>query len=157
MNRSDWKTFYHPKYGQYLYKHKGTGVVTDSIFKIGKVLKKPLVNLVKKAGKKVAEKGIEKASTVVVEKAGDKIENVLRKRSKRPIEARKATKQPAGTSTRPPTTNYHQDLLRLNNLISQLLYLKGIIIFHHHPQKSIWPYLAHSSRQCYFYHLLHKL
>ena len=57
---SEWTRFYHPKKGRYFYKHKGTGVVTDSLFKIGKVLKKPLVNLAKQVGKKVAEKGVEK-------------------------------------------------------------------------------------------------
>ena len=120
MNRSDWKTFYHPKYGRYLYKHKGTGLVTDSIFKLGKVLKKPLVNLVKKAGTKVAEKGIEKVSSVVVKKAGDKIENVLRKRTKQPKGADRRGQ--AAIKSNPPATrqNHHQDLIRLNNLISQL-------------------------------------
>ena len=62
-------------------KHKGTGVITDSLFKIGKAMKKPIVGLLKQAGKKVAEKGINKASDVVVKKAGDKIGNILRKRA----------------------------------------------------------------------------
>ena len=78
---SEWQKVYHPKFGKYVYKHKGTGVLVDSLFKIGKVLKKPLIDLAKKTGKKVAEKGIEKVSTVVVKKAGDKIGNVLRKRA----------------------------------------------------------------------------
>ena len=76
-------------------KWKGTGVLTDSLFKIGKTLTKPVVGILKQAGKKVAEKGINKASDVVVKKAGDKIGNILRKRSsersergaKRPSEA----------------------------------------------------------------------
>ena len=116
---SEWTRFYHPKKGRYFYKHKGTGVVTDSLFKIGKVLKKPLVNLAKQAGKKVAEKGIEKVSNVVVKKAGDKIENVLRKRgnprSPHPVASVKKT------STAPTkSTTRHQDLIKLNNLIAQL-------------------------------------
>ena len=76
---SEWQNIYHPKFGKYVYKHKGTGVLVDSLFKIGKVLKKPILNLAKKAGKQVAEKGIAKASDVVVKKAGDKIGNVLRR------------------------------------------------------------------------------
>ena len=44
-------------------------------------MKKPILAIVKKTGKKVAEKGINKASDVVVKKAGDKIGNILRKRS----------------------------------------------------------------------------
>ena len=108
---SEWTRFYHPKKGRYFYKHKGTGVVTDSLFKIGKVLKKPLVNLAKQVGKKVAEK----VSNVVVKKAGDKIENVLRKRGKTKPQLAKAT---AKTSTAPTTR--HQALIKLNNLIAQL-------------------------------------
>ena len=112
---SEWKRFYHPKKGRYFYKHKGTGVVTDSLFKIGKVLKKPLVNLAKQVGKKVAEKGAEKVSNVVVKKAGDKTENVLRNRGKSKPQLAKAS---AKTSTAPTTR--HQDLIKLNNLIAQL-------------------------------------
>ena len=112
---SEWTRFYHPKKGRYFYKHKGTGVVTDSLFKIGKVLKKVVVNLAKQVGKKVAEKGAEKVSNVVVKKAGDKIENVLRKRGKTKPQLAKAT---AKTSTAPTTR--HQDLIKLNNLIAQL-------------------------------------
>ena len=116
---SEWKRFYHPKYGRYFYKHKGTGVVTDSLFKIGKVLKKPLMNLVKKAGKKVVEKGIEKASNVVVKKAGDKIENVLRKRAK--VAVTEGSRRPVGVSVKLSTaTTHHQDMIRLNNLLAQL-------------------------------------
>ena len=111
---SEWTRFYHPKKGRFFYKHKGTGVVTDSLFKIGKVLKKPLVKLAKQVGKKVAEKGAEKVSNVMVKKAGDKIENILRKRGKKTPQLAKDT-----TKTPKPTTN-HQALLQLNNLISQL-------------------------------------
>ena len=112
---SEWTRFYHPKRGRYFYKHKGTGVVTDSLFKIGKVLKKPMVNIAKKLGKKVAEKGAEKVSTVVVKKAGDKIENILRKRGKPKPQI---TTSSAKTYTVPKTS--YQDLIKLNNLISRL-------------------------------------
>ena len=123
---SEWKKIYHPKFGKYVYKHKGTGVVVDSLFKIGKVLKKPLLNLAKKAGKQVAEKGIAKASDVVVKKAGDKIGNVLRRRankgSQRPTGVAKPS-GPKGPGAKGPTERpgiYHQDLIKLNNLIAQL-------------------------------------
>ena len=115
---SEWTRFYHPKKGRYFYKHKGTGVVTDSLFKIGKVLKKPLSNLAKQVGKKVAEKGAEKVSNVMVKKAGDKIENILRKRGKTGAKPQ----QPARAPTKPTarqTTN-HQALIELNKLISRL-------------------------------------
>ena len=120
---SEWTKFYHPKYGRYFYKHKGTGVITDTLFKIGNAMKKPLINLAKNAGKKVAEKGIDKVSNVVVKKAGDKIENVLRKRAASKVASKAASKvMPKVKQSRQPTnTSFrHQDLIKLNNLIAQL-------------------------------------
>ena len=82
---------YHPQKGKYVWKHKGTGVISDTLFKIGKTLKKPLIRALKKTGKKVAEKGVEKASNIVVKKAGDKFGNILRKREapKKPLASKK--------------------------------------------------------------------
>ena len=123
---SEWKKIYNPKFGKYVYKHKGTGVVVDSLFKIGKVLKKPLLNLAKKAGKQVAEKGIAKASDVVVKKAGEKIGNVLRRKAKRPAGASRGTQRAAiptevkkGTIAK-SNQSVTQNLIKLNNLIAQL-------------------------------------
>ena len=133
---SEWQLIYHPRSGKRVYRHKGTGLITDSLFKIGKVLKKPLVNLAKQAGKKVAEKGINKASDVVVKKAGDKIGAILRKRSKGASEAMKTpsrAKPPQvaakPTKSRPPVAakptksrawTRREELMQLNNLLSQL-------------------------------------
>ena len=109
---SEWKRIYHPKLGKHVYKHKGTGVITDSLFKIGKVVKKTVMNLFKQAGKKVAEKGINKASDVIVIKAGDKIGNILRKKTRTtPIHAK------AGIQLNQPKND---SLVRLNNLIANL-------------------------------------
>ena len=81
---SEWKRIYHPRSEKYVYKRKGMGVITDSLMKIGKAMKKPITGVLKQAGKKLAEKGINKASDVVVKKAGDKIGNILRKRTTTP-------------------------------------------------------------------------
>ena len=111
---SEWKRIYHPKLEKHVYKHKGTGVITDSLFKIGKVVKKPVVGLLKQAGKKVAEKGINKASNIVVKKAGDKIGNILRKKTKTTPSAASVPKQ------RLNQPKQNDALVRLNNLIANL-------------------------------------
>ena len=59
---SEWKKNYHPKLGKHVYKHKGTGVITDFLFKIGallpgalrlgKVEKKPLLSFSSKLERK---------------------------------------------------------------------------------------------------------
>ena len=108
---SEWKRIYHPRSGKYVYKHKGTGVITDSLIKIGKAMKKPITNVLKQAGKKVAEKSINKASDVFVKKAGDKIGDILRKRS---------TKANPPVPKQPQTKNPTDSLVRLNNLIANL-------------------------------------
>ena len=72
---SEWKIIYHPRSGKFVYKHKGTGVMTDSLFKLGKTLKKPFTMIAKKTGKKVAGK----TGEMVAKKAGDKIGDILRK------------------------------------------------------------------------------
>ena len=86
------------------------------------------MNLAKQAGKKVAEKGIAKASDVIVKKAGDKIGNVLRSRatkrsgvkkgSERSHVAKSVPKKPSTAASKP--TTHHQDMIRLNNLLAQL-------------------------------------
>ena len=81
--------------------------MTDSLFKIGKAMKKPLIDVLKKTGKKVAEKGINKASDVVVKNAGDKIGNILRKRK-------------SGQATKRPTKPKNDAMVRLNQLIASL-------------------------------------
>ena len=74
-------------------------------------MRKPLIGVLKKTGKKVAEKGVEKPSNVVVKKVGDKIGNILRKRSSR--------RRPTKTTASKPKVNQsnHDAMVRLNQLI----------------------------------------
>ena len=103
---------YHPRIGRYVFKHKGTGVVTDSLFSIGRNLKKPILKFVKKTGKKVAESTGEKIARKAVKKAGNKIGDILRKNPK------KASKQ-SGQSKRGAMSR-REEMMRLNNLLSRL-------------------------------------
>ena len=122
---SEWKRMYHPRSGKYVYKHKETGVITDSLMKIGKAMKKPITNVLKQAGKKVAEKSINKASDVVAKKAGDKIGDILRKRTSqagrqsRPTETTPAASVPKQSGLR-PQPNRNDAMVRLNQLIANL-------------------------------------
>ena len=104
---------YHLQRGKYVWKHKGTGVITDSLFKLEKAMKKTAVKFLKQAGKKVAEKGINKVSDVVVKKAGDKIDNVLRKR-------KQASEAGIRRGPKPVTKTKNDTMARLNQLISSL-------------------------------------
>ena len=108
---SEWKKIYRPQIGKYVYKHKGTGVVTDSLFKLGKVMKKPLIDVLKKQGKKAGEKIAQKTGEKIAKKSGDKIGEILRKR--------KATKQ-SGEAKPTKRPSQYDAMVQLNQLISRL-------------------------------------
>ena len=76
---SEWTRYYDAPKGTYRYKHKGTGVVRDTLMNIGKRFKKKatrqtLKKAVNEASKQILKKAAEKAE----EKAADKIQAVLR-------------------------------------------------------------------------------
>ena len=87
---SEWTRYYDAPQGTYRYKHKGTGVVRDTLMSIGRRFTKratkekarqALKRAVEKASKKVVEKAAEKAA----EKGAEKIQAVLRGRKKTPL------------------------------------------------------------------------
>jgi len=96
---SEWAKFFDERAGRYRYKHKGSGVVRDTLMAIGKTLKKGVTTAAKKAVQSTAKKAGEKLSKAVVEKGSDKIQRVLRKRraktAPRPSKT-PAPKAPAG-------------------------------------------------------------
>ena len=81
---SEWTRYYDAPRGYFRYKHKGTGVVRDSLMNIGKRFKKPSAK--KERARQVLQKIMEdetkqivkKAADKVVEKEADKIQAVLR-------------------------------------------------------------------------------
>ena len=48
MSSYEYKRVYHPKLGRFVYKHKGSGIIVDNIFK-------PIKSLASSAFKKVAK------------------------------------------------------------------------------------------------------
>ena len=81
---SEWTRYYDAPRGYFRYKHKGTGVVRDSLMNIGKRFKKPSAK--KERARQVLQKIMEDetkqivktAADKVVEKEADKIQAVLR-------------------------------------------------------------------------------
>ena len=91
---SEWAKFFDERAGRYRYKHKGSGVVRDTLMAIGKTLKNGATNVAKKVVRSSAEKAGKKLSEAVVEKGSDKIQRILQKR--RPeTPAPKASSRPA--------------------------------------------------------------
>ena len=62
---SEWARFFDENTRSYRYKHKGSGVIRDTLMTIGKVFKDTVKN--------VAKKTAEKATKTIAEKAGQKV------------------------------------------------------------------------------------
>ena len=81
---SEWTRYYDVPRGYYRYRHKGTGVVRDTLMAIGKRFKKQatrqtLKKVVNEASKKILKKAAEKATEKAAEKGADKIQAVLQR------------------------------------------------------------------------------
>ena len=76
---SEWARYYDAPNGTYRYRHKGTGVVRDTLMNIGKRFKKQVTRqTLKKAVNEASKQMLKKAAEKAEEKAADKIQAVLR-------------------------------------------------------------------------------
>ena len=91
---SEWTRYYDASQGTYRYKHKGTGVVRDTLMAIGRRFRKQatkekarqaLKRAVNEASKQMLKKAAEKATENAAEKGAEKIQAVLRGRKKTPL------------------------------------------------------------------------
>ena len=74
---SEWARYFDENTGRYRYKHKGSGVIRDTLMTIGKVFKKNI--------KDVAKKTAEKASKTIAEKAGQRVGDVAAEKGSKQI------------------------------------------------------------------------
>ena len=84
MKPYEFMRFYHPKLGRFVYKHKGSGIIVDNIFKPMKsVVSSVFKKFAKPAAKKALESGIshtgERLGKKISEKSGDLIMKKLAK------------------------------------------------------------------------------
>lgn len=70
MKPYEFTRFYHPKLGKFVYKHKGSGIIVDNIFK---PLKSVASSVFKKLAKPVAKKALESGVSHAGERLGKKI------------------------------------------------------------------------------------
>ena len=123
MKPYEFTRIYHPRLGKFVYRHKGSGIIVDNIFK-------PLKNIstsifkrsAKKAGEKVGKKLGEKVGKKLGEKVGKKISKSkepssgLREKSGDVI-MKKLAKMRKGTSNEKKKEEESTDMI-LNRLIS---------------------------------------
>jgi len=81
MKSREFKKIYHPRMGRYVYKHRGNGLIVDTLMK---PLKSILGNVVKPFAKKAIEAGVshagERVGKAAANKAIEKSGNLIRKR-----------------------------------------------------------------------------
>ena len=113
---SEWTRYYDAPKGTYRYKHKGTGVVRDTLMAIGRLFKKQasketarqaLKKAVNEASKKMLKKAAEKATEKAAEKGAEKIQAVLRGSKKTPLstESRQKLKKMMTSRVNPQGTS----------------------------------------------------
>jgi len=83
---SEWTRFFDENTGSYRYKHKGSGVIRDTLMTIGKVFKGTVKNVAKKTAEKatktIAENAGQKVGELAVEKGSKQIRKILQERKK---------------------------------------------------------------------------
>ena len=74
MKPYEFKRFYHPKLGRFVFQHKGSGLIVDNIFK---PLKSVASSVFKKFAKPIAKKALESG----VSHAGDRLGKAVSEKS----------------------------------------------------------------------------
>ena len=70
MKPYEFKGFYHPRVGKFVYKHKGSGIIIDNIFKPMKAIAS---SVFKKVAKPMAKRALESRISHAGEKIGKKV------------------------------------------------------------------------------------
>ena len=93
---SEWVRFFDENTGSYRYKHKGSGVIRDTLMSIGRVFKDTTKNVAKKTAEKatktIAEKAGQKIGELAVEKGSKQIKKRMQKIRKQKMVSQDAKK-----------------------------------------------------------------
>ena len=117
MKPYEFKRFYHPKLGRFVFRHKGSGLIVDNIFK---PLKSVASSVFKKFAKAIAKKALESG----VSHAGDRLGKAVSEKSgdlimKKLANLRKgATTQRANVPSSSIKQQHESTDMILNRLIS---------------------------------------
>ena len=118
---SKWAKFFDENCGRYRYKHKGSGVIRDTLITVGKVFKDNVKNVAKKTAEKatktIAEKAGQKVGELAVEKGSKRIQKILQERKKRkPLS--KDSKKKLANILQNQTQKKSDALVKLNRILA---------------------------------------
>ena len=122
---SEWTRFFDENIGRYRYKHKGSGLIRDTLMTISKAFKGTAKNVAKIAAEKVtktvAEKAGQKVGEIAVEKGSKQIRQILRKRKQKQQKVGQDTKTKLENilQNRVPKKSASSDaLVKLNRILA---------------------------------------
>ena len=124
MKSYEFSRFFHPKLGRFVYRHKGTGLIVDNIFKPMRAVASAVFNkFAKPVAKKALQSGISHAGDKLGKKAAEKSGDLIMKKlgnmgkAKQPAtKASRDAKRP--TRSAPPQPQGESSAEILNRLIS---------------------------------------
>ena len=118
---SEWARFFDEKTGTFRYKHKGPGVIRDTLMTTGKVLKGTVKNVAKKTAEKtaktIAEKTGQKVGEIAVEKGSKQIRQLLQERKKKQMRKDAQNKLTNILQNRLPKKS-DEALIKLNRILA---------------------------------------
>ena len=119
---SEWARFFDENAGRYRYKHKGSGVIRDTLMAIGKAFKGTVKNVAKtaaeKATKTIAEKAGQKVGELAVERGSKQIRKLLQERKQKPM-SQDAKKKLANLLQNRVPKKSHGALVKLNRILAK--------------------------------------
>ena len=81
MKSYEFSRFFHPKLGRFVYRHKGTGLIVDNIFKPMRAVASAVFNkFAKPVAKKAIQSGISHAGDKLGKKAAEKSGDLIMKK-----------------------------------------------------------------------------
>jgi len=122
MKLREFKKIYHPRMGRYVYKHRGNGLIVDTLMK---PLKSILGNVVKPFAKKAVKAGVshagEKVGKAAANKGLEKSGDVIRKRLSQMNSKREQRERSSGNRvTKGGAKKTQNDVnVLINNLIAR--------------------------------------
>ena len=118
---SEWARFFDENTGSYRYKHKGSGVILDTLMTIGKVFKGTVKNVAKKTAEKatktIPEKAGQKVGELAVEKGSKQIRKLLQERKQKPV-SQNAKKKLANILQNQIPEKSDDALVKLNRILA---------------------------------------
>ena len=114
---SEWARFFDENTGTFRYKHKGSGVIRDTLMTIGKVFKGTVKKTAEKATKTIAEKVGQKVGELAVEKGSKQIRKLLQERKKKPV-SQDAKKKLANILQNQVPKKSDDALMKLNRILA---------------------------------------